>query len=311
MRLVKDQEHSRNTSAQTKIFLSHTTRDRRDHDLAHKLAEGLRACGAQVWIAPDNIPTGADWEQEIVSGVMQQCSHFLAIVSAASAASEWVQKEIELAQQRFAQEAGFTILPLIVGRVDDFPGSNFINRFQEIPYHHEFSMQLNDLRESLGLLSATLHLAVEPATSTHHPRNIGIRPDRKAFAIGDEIRILVLANCDCYLSLVNIGPAGTLTILLPSEFQTEAKLRAGQWHTFPPLEYGYKLPAMGPVGIEKLIGIAFADRTQLTVEHFAEAGEQTNEPQELLRCLRETQKLPILGLAVIEFDVIEKELSRD
>ena len=79
-------------SAQPLIFLSHTTRDLRDRKLAHKLADGLRAQNAQVWIAPDSIPTGDNWEKQIVAGIIEKCTHFLVILSHGSAEAKWVKK---------------------------------------------------------------------------------------------------------------------------------------------------------------------------------------------------------------------------
>lgn len=136
---------------QSKVFVSHTTRDQRDYSLAHKLADGLRELGAQVWIAPDDIPIGADWEQSIVSAVMDQCTHFLVILSAASTTAEWVLKEIELARERREHDACYTILPLAVGKVGDYVGRDFIDRFQLIPYYADFPSQLDVIAKSLNL----------------------------------------------------------------------------------------------------------------------------------------------------------------
>src|SRR5688572_11138247 len=100
------------------IFISHTTHDQRDFALAHKLADGLKLHGVKVWIAPDSIPSGERWEEHIISGVMEQCTHFLDILSAASISAEWVLKEIDLAHKRHESVSSFKILPLSVGKLD-------------------------------------------------------------------------------------------------------------------------------------------------------------------------------------------------
>jgi hypothetical protein len=141
-------------SDQSKTFISHTTHDQRDSALAHKLSAGLQARGTQVWIAPDSIPVGSEWEPEIVSGIMDQCTHFLVIISAASVASRSVLKEIELARERQERDDSFAILPLVVGRVGDYPGSDFTARFQNVPYHDDFSSQMEAVAAALGLRPA-------------------------------------------------------------------------------------------------------------------------------------------------------------
>lgn len=73
-----------------RVFLSHTTRDERDHLLAQKLAAALRARDVEVWIAPESIPAGERWKEGIVAGIMRSCSHLLVILSAASIeADDW------------------------------------------------------------------------------------------------------------------------------------------------------------------------------------------------------------------------------
>lgn len=131
------------------VFISHTTSDKRDHILAKNLADGLCKSGSQVWIAPDNIPVGSEWKQEIVSSIMKKSTHFLVILSSASITSEWVQKEIGLAKQRRGQDSCFIILPLFVGTLDLYPGSDFIDLFQRVPFRDNPSDQLEEVIKGL------------------------------------------------------------------------------------------------------------------------------------------------------------------
>src|SRR5687768_7624637 len=98
-------------SAMVHCFVSHTTSDHRDFSLAHKIAAELQARGVEVWIAPESIPAGDRWEAHIVSGVMDRCSHFLVILSAAAVNSKWVMKEVALARNRQSADAAFRVLP--------------------------------------------------------------------------------------------------------------------------------------------------------------------------------------------------------
>jgi hypothetical protein len=125
-----------------RIFISHTTSDQRDLKLAHQLAEGIQQQGAKVWIAPESIPAGEEWQKEIAAGILDQCTHFLVILSAASVRKKWVLEEIQLARQRRESDPAFTILPLVVGKIGEYAGSDFTDLFHRIPYHEHFSDQL-------------------------------------------------------------------------------------------------------------------------------------------------------------------------
>lgn len=136
----------------TKVFLSHTTRDQRDYGLAHKLADALQTHGVQVWIAPDSIPAGERWEEHIVSGVMEQCTHFLVILSAESTRAKWVLEEIRMAVERAESDSLFKIIPLPVSKaLPDFDNKVALDRLQWVDYHENFSQQLRDVLRALDV----------------------------------------------------------------------------------------------------------------------------------------------------------------
>ncbi|WP_163998930.1 NACHT domain-containing protein [Pyxidicoccus caerfyrddinensis] len=136
-----------------KVFISHTTRDPRDAALARSLDLGLRERGAEVWIAPRSIPIGAEWEPHLVQGLMEQSTHFLVLLSAASVTSEWVLKEVELARKRYAASGALRILPLRLGEPGAFAGADFLSLFQEVPRHDDPITQLDSVAVALGLPS--------------------------------------------------------------------------------------------------------------------------------------------------------------
>jgi hypothetical protein len=138
-------------TTQPTVFISHTTRDNRDHDLAHKLAAGLQERGARVWIAPDSLPVGKEWKEGLVAGVMEKCSHFLVILSAASIRSKWVLSEIRLARRRYAKDSGFKIIPLATGQLGTFENDDFLAQFQSLPFRTDFHAQLDALAQATEL----------------------------------------------------------------------------------------------------------------------------------------------------------------
>jgi len=189
-----------------KVFISHTTRDQRDFTLAHRLAAGIQANGGEFWIAPDSIPPGERWEEHIVSGVMKECSHFLIIISQAAIEAEWVLKEIELARQRQSTDATFKILPIIVGKVGNYPHSDFISKLQWISYQNNFGLQLDAVISALKLKPAipeTLKTVIEDKTRDFVGRN-------NVFAALDDF---LSSNSRGYFTIVGDPGAGKSAIL--------------------------------------------------------------------------------------------------
>src|SRR5919108_135129 len=119
-------------AAEAVVFISHTTRDNRDSRLAHRLADGLKERGAGVWIAPDDIPAGDEWREDLAEAVLDRSTHFLVVLSAASTRARWVLEEIRLARERYENSKDLTILPLPVGKLGKYANSEFLATLQQV-----------------------------------------------------------------------------------------------------------------------------------------------------------------------------------
>ena len=75
------------------VFISYSTKD---SETAFALLEVLESYGLECWIAPRNIPKGAQWAEEIDKAI-QNARVFVVIVSSHSIESKQVPKEIALA----------------------------------------------------------------------------------------------------------------------------------------------------------------------------------------------------------------------
>ena len=75
------------------VFISYSTKDT---EIALALLETLESYGLDCWIAPRNIPKGAQWAEEIDKAI-QNARVFVVIVSSHSVESRQVPKEIALA----------------------------------------------------------------------------------------------------------------------------------------------------------------------------------------------------------------------
>ncbi len=164
-----------------KVFVSHTTRDLRDHAFAHALASELRALGADVWIAPDNIPAGQEWEPEIVQAILDHCTHFLVILSAASTAASWVLREISMAAERRRRDPSFTVLPMPVGALANFPEREFLDTFQVVPYSPDPVVTARLVGEVMGL-----HASAGPHRSLIDEKTAGFVGRAHVFAAIEE-----------------------------------------------------------------------------------------------------------------------------
>jgi hypothetical protein len=141
---------TKGTPGRSAVFISHAAGDRRDARLAQRLAAGLRERGVGVWIAPDDIPAGEEWHAELISAVLERCTHFLVLLSAASTRSPWVLEEVALARDRYERRGDLTILPLAVGTLGEFANAAFLRRFQEVVYRDDFHAQLAEVTAALG-----------------------------------------------------------------------------------------------------------------------------------------------------------------
>ncbi|MGP1386713.1 MAG: AAA-like domain-containing protein [Thainema sp.] len=117
-------ELSLNLPANTaKVFISYRSQPP-DCDLAEKFYKALRAEGHEVFMAAESIRLGDNWSQRI-DHELEQCDYFLLLLSAQSAVSEMVTKEVqrakELRETRESRKPG--ILPIRV----QFPISGSIN----------------------------------------------------------------------------------------------------------------------------------------------------------------------------------------
>lgn len=92
------------------IFISHKSEP--DHPRALQIAGVLGDHGISSWLAPESVPPGADFAQEIPRALIT-CEYFLLILSEEAQNSIHVRKEIGIAQNLNK--------PFIILKVGDFP----------------------------------------------------------------------------------------------------------------------------------------------------------------------------------------------
>ncbi len=136
-------------------FISYSTSDR---DFAERLRNDLIAKGVRVWFAPHDLKIG-DRFQETVEESISRCDKVIIVLSTASVASRWVEREVNAAREREDLETLLILLPI---RIDNAvmdasaPWAADIRRLRHIgdftkweePTHYEkaISRLLQDLR---------------------------------------------------------------------------------------------------------------------------------------------------------------------
>lgn len=133
------------------VFISYAESDYRDRALASGIALYLQHHRIRVWMAPKSLLAGSDWKSEIEKAILSETTHFLVIISAASAASQYVNVEINLAKSRYLKDEDYLILPLEVGSISHFKGSLFLDQFQRVAFHHNRKEQLDALAVTFGI----------------------------------------------------------------------------------------------------------------------------------------------------------------
>jgi TIR domain len=89
------------------VFISYQSSDK---ECADRVCEALERQNISCWIAPRDIPIGAEWAAAIVEG-LQRCNSFVVILSSHSTSARQISREAELADNRK--------LPIFTLRIED------------------------------------------------------------------------------------------------------------------------------------------------------------------------------------------------
>ena len=141
-------------------------------------------------------------------------------------------------------------------------------------------VRIKTIQKSPGAFSVRVWAAPDGAGAAS--RDIGVGPKGKIgrYRVGDKIDVRFQADSDCYLTLLNLGTSGKLTILFPNSLHRDNFIKAGQIHEIPGDEYGFEYRIQGPAGVETLKAIATLERVEILENQIAADGTLflTQEP---------------------------------
>lgn len=78
--------------------------------------------------------------------------------------------------------------------------------------------------------------------------SIKTEDNQQVFFEGDHIKFIVSAERDCYVTLITVDSAGTMSLLLPNKWQKSAFVRAGKELAIPSKSMGFRFPIKPPHG---------------------------------------------------------------
>jgi uncharacterized protein DUF4384 len=74
--------------------------------------------------------------------------------------------------------------------------------------------------------------------------------DRKQYRIGERVTLSFETNRDAYVTLVDVGTSGEVTILFPNRFSGSHAVKAGKTYSLPETTDNYDFEIKGPPGVE-------------------------------------------------------------
>jgi hypothetical protein len=83
---------------------------------------------------------------------------------------------------------------------------------------------------------------------------------------GEEIKLIFKSTKDCYLTLIDVGTDGKVTIFFPNKFHKDNKIKAGETYSVPGKDAKWLLRVKGPAGKEVIKAIATLDKKNIIKE---------------------------------------------
>lgn len=131
-------------------FISHSSKDK---PFVRQLAADLVASGVQVWIDEQRIRVGDPIPERVAQGVADS-DFFLVVISKASVASPWVQKELNQALVHEIEKRRVRVMPVLLDRLE-LPES--IREKKYADFTESYAKGLSELLLSIRALEVNAH----------------------------------------------------------------------------------------------------------------------------------------------------------
>jgi hypothetical protein len=98
------------------------------------------------------------------------------------------------------------------------------------------------------------------------------RKKKADYRTGQKIIVGFRASQDCFLTLLNIGTSGKLTVLFPNALHADNFIQAGREYRIPESDTEFEYELQGPPGVEKLKAVATLKKIALLESSFSPDG---------------------------------------
>ena len=121
--------------------------------------------------------------------------------------------------------------------------------------------------------------AAPPVVASDAPAQFRLWTDKAQHKIGETVKMFFQANRDGYVTLVNVGTSGKITVLYPNTYTPDHAVKGAQTYSVPGADAQYELTLSGPEGVELVYALFTTVPTRfvegnLTKEAFAPVNEQ-------------------------------------
>jgi TolB-like protein len=93
--------------------------------------------------------------------------------------------------------------------------------------------------------------------------NVYTWTDKKDYEIDEKIVFYVKSDKNGYLTMLDVGPNGDITVIFPNKFHRDNLIRAGVTYQVPSPNYGFEFDVRGPAGLERIKAIVTLNNISL------------------------------------------------
>ncbi len=142
----------------------------------------------------------------------------------------------------------------------------------------------------------------------HGARDISVTSRNQSYKIGDKINLYFSSEKDCYLTLLNLGSSGKMTMLFPNAIFQDNFIKGGETYAIPGQDYPFNYILSGPSGTERIKAIGTLNRINLMDMKFNKDEifkTSTSTSRDISVVAKSVEKLEPedLAIAVCEFGV--------
>jgi len=85
---------------------------------------------------------------------------------------------------------------------------------------------------------------------------IKVYADKKDYQIGENLVFTVTAKKNCYLTILDVGANGDITVIFPNAYRRSNFIKAGEKIKIPTPDYNFNFNILGPPGLERIRALA-------------------------------------------------------